>query len=109
MSGRRLEDKVALITGAGSGFGEAMAKRFVEEGAKVAVVDLRGDQAKRVAESLGGQAVPIEADVSSLAAVKQAVSLTTKSLGVPNIVVNNAGFTHRNQPLLEIDEATFDR
>ena len=108
MSGR-LENKVALITGAGSGFGEAMAKRFIEEGAKVAVVDLRGDQAQRVAESLGSQAVPIEADVSSLAAVKHAVVLTTKTFGVPDIVVNNAGFTHRNQPLLEIDEATFDR
>lgn len=109
MTTGRLENKVALITGAGSGFGEAMARRFVEEGAKVAVVDVRGEQARRVAENLGRQAMPIEADVSSLAAVHDAVEMTMKTLGVPDIVVNNAGFTHRNKPLLEIDEATFDR
>jgi 3-oxoacyl-[acyl-carrier protein] reductase len=105
----RLVNKVALITGAGSGFGEEMATRFVREGAKVAVVDLRGDQAKRVADKLGTNAVAIEADVSLLASVKRGVAKTVETLGMPHIVVNNAGFTHRNLPLLEVDEATFDQ
>jgi 3-oxoacyl-[acyl-carrier protein] reductase len=106
---KRLQNKTALITGAGSGFGEAMAIRFVEEGANVAVVDLRGDQARRVADGLPGRAIAIEADVSSSEAVGRAVAETIEAFGVPDIIVNNAGFTHRNQPLLEIDEATFDR
>jgi 3-oxoacyl-[acyl-carrier protein] reductase len=62
-----------------------------------------------VAESIGSQAIGIEADVTSLNAVKQAVKTATDKFGAPDIVVNNAGFTHRNKPLLEIDEATFDR
>ena len=74
----RLAGKIALITGAGSGFGEGMARRFAAEGARVAVVDLRVDQAARVAESLGDAAIAIEADVSSGAAV-EAASWASKS------------------------------
>ncbi len=105
----RLAGKIALITGAGSGFGEGMARRFAAEGARVAVVDLRVDQAARVAESLGDAAIAIEADVSSGAAVEAAVARTIDAFGIPDIVVNNAGVTHRNRPILEVDEATFDR
>ena len=106
---KQLENKVALITGAGSGFGEAMAARFVAEGAKVAVVDLRADQARRVADALGERAIAIEADVSCFSAVKDAVAATVRAFGAPDIVVNNAGFTHKNSPLLDVDEQTFDR
>jgi 3-oxoacyl-[acyl-carrier protein] reductase len=109
MSFGQLENKVVLITGAGSGFGEGMAVRFAAEGARVAVLDLRGDQARRVAEPLGKQAIAIEADVSSFAAVKRAVETTLAAFGPPNIVVNNAGFTHKNGPLLDVDEATYDK
>jgi len=105
----RLVGKIALITGAGSGFGEGMARRFAAEGARVAAVDVRVDQARRVAEAIGGSAVAIEADVSSAAAVAEAVQQTIDAFGVPDIVVNNAGITHRNRPVLEVDEATFDR
>jgi 3-oxoacyl-[acyl-carrier protein] reductase len=105
----RLLGKIALITGAGSGFGEAMARRFAAEGARVAAVDVRVDQARRVAEAIGQAAIAVEADVSSGAAVSQAVERTIDAFGVPDIVVNNAGVTHRNRPILEVDEATFDR
>jgi 3-oxoacyl-[acyl-carrier protein] reductase len=105
----RLEGKTALITGAGSGFGEAMAKLFAKEGAKVACVDLRIDAARRVATDIGENAISIEADVSSGPAVQEAVKLTTAAFGTPHIVVNNAGYTHKNQPLLNVDEASFDR
>ena len=105
----RLAGKTALITGAGSGFGEGMARRFAAEGARVAVVDVRADQAQRVAAAIGEAALAIEADVSSGDAVASAVRQTVSAFGVPHIVVNNAGVTHRNRPVLEVDEATFDR
>jgi 3-oxoacyl-[acyl-carrier protein] reductase len=105
----KLNQKIALITGAGSGFGAAMAKRFAEEGARVAVVDLRLDAAQRVAAEIGEAAIAIEADVSQAEAVRAAVAKTVEMFGTPDIVVNNAGYTHRNQPLLQVDEAGFDR
>ena len=105
----RLLGKVALITGAGSGFGEGMARRFAAEGARVAAIDVRVDEARRVARVIGASAIAIEADVSSAAAVAQSVERTIDAFGVPDIVVNNAGVTHRNRPILEVDEETFDR
>jgi 3-oxoacyl-[acyl-carrier protein] reductase len=105
----RLQGKIALITGAGSGFGEGMARRFAAEGARVAAVDVRADQARRVAGEIGGGAIAVEADVASGADVARAVERTIAEFGVPDIVVNNAGITHRNRPILEVDEPTFDR
>ena len=103
----RLQGKVAIITGAGSGFGEGIARRFAEEGAKVVVNDIVEAAARRVASEIGGTAVV--ADVSRDADVKRLVESTVASLGRLDIVVNNAGTTHRNRPLLEVDEAEFDR
>jgi 3-oxoacyl-[acyl-carrier protein] reductase len=105
----RLRGKIALVTGAGSGFGEGIARRFAAEGARVAILDIRADQASRVAGELGTSAIAIETDVSSGEAVAQAVAQTSEAFGVPDIVVNNAGVTHRNRPILEVDEAMFDR
>jgi 3-oxoacyl-[acyl-carrier protein] reductase len=104
-----LTDKIAIITGGGSGFGEAMAKRFAREGARVVAVDLREEQAARVAREIGGSALALTADVASGAAIADVVARTVERFGVPDIVVNNAGYTHRNQPLLDVDEASFDR
>ena len=104
----RLRDKIAIVTGAGSGFGEGIAKRFAAEGAMVAVVDLRGDAAERVAGEIGSQAIAVTADVGDRADVERAVARTTEALGTPDIVVNNAGATHRNRPLMEVDEDAFD-
>src|SRR6478735_9108889 len=80
-----------------------MAKRFAAEGANVAIVDVRGDQARRVADAIGGRTLAIEADVSSGKAVADAVGQTVQALGVPDIVVNNAGVTHRNRPIFEVN------
>ncbi len=105
----RLNGKVAIVTGAGGGFGEGIAKRYAAEGAKVAVLDLRGDAAERVAAEIGESAIAIAADVGSAADVAAAVARTTEAFGTPHILVNNAGTTHRNQPLMEVDEEAFDR
>lgn len=105
----RLKDKIAIVTGAGSGFGEGIAKRFAEEGAKVAVVDLRGDAAERVAKAIGHGAIAITADVGSAEDVARVVRVTIEKLGTPHILVNNAGVAHRNRPIMEVDEAEFDR
>ncbi len=105
----RLQGKVAIVTGAGGGFGEGIARRFVAEGASVALVDLRGDAAEAVAQSLGGKAISLQADVGDAADVARVVKETTERLGVPDILVNNAGTTHRNKPILEVTEEEFDR
>lgn len=105
----RLDGKIAIVTGAGSGFGEAIARRFAAEGAKVVVVDLRVDAAERVAGEIGHAAFAVKADVGSADDVAAVVSETVRHFGTPHVLVNNAGTTHRNQPLLETDEASFDR
>lgn len=104
----RLAGKVAIVTGAAGGFGEGIARRFAREGAKVAVVDLRGEEAEKVAKSIGGDAIALKADVSSSDDVLRVVDETVKRLGAPDILVNNAGTTHRNRPILEVDEEAFD-
>ncbi|GJE00394.1 SDR family oxidoreductase [Methylobacterium isbiliense] len=105
----RLKGKIAIVTGAGGGFGEGIAKRFAQEGARVAVVDLRGDAAERVAREIGEAAVAVAADVGAEGDVQRTVALTTERFGTPHILVNNAGTTHRNQPLMDVDEEAFDR
>jgi 3-oxoacyl-[acyl-carrier protein] reductase len=105
----QLKDKVALVTGAGGGFGEAIAKRFAAEGAKVGVADIRGDAADTVAQAIGSAAVSLHGDVSKAGDVEAMVARVEDAFGAPDIVVNNAGFTHKNQPLLDVDEALFDK
>ncbi|MCR4268226.1 SDR family oxidoreductase [Nitratireductor sp. ZSWI3] len=104
----RLDGKVAVITGAASGFGAGMAKRFAEEGAKVIVADLNAKGAERVARAIGEAALPVTVDVSMKADVEAMVDTAIKSHGRLDIMVNNAGFTHRNGPMLEVEEETFD-
>ena len=104
-----LQGRVALITGAAAGFGEAIARRFVAEGAKVLVADLDGARAQDVASSLGESARAVRCDVSRRADVDTAVAACVDTFGGVDILVNNAGTTHRNQSMLEVDEATFDR
>ena len=103
----RLQGKVALVTGAGGGFGEGIARLFAAEGARVVCADLRGDAAERVAAEIEG--VAVAGDVSQGSDVQRMVEAATERLGGLDIVVNNAGTTHRNQPLLNVDEAGFDR
>jgi len=100
----RLEGKTAIVTGAGSGFGEGIARRFAQEGAKVIVNDINAQGGERVARELGGQFVL--ADVTQGADWAKLVQAAGASL---DIVVNNAGWTHRNKPYLEVTEAEFDK
>ncbi len=105
-----LNGKVALITGAASGFGEAMAHRFAERGAKVVIVDLDLEKGEKVAADIGGgKAIAVRADVSKRADIDAVVAKAIETFGVPDIVINNAGYTHKNQAALEVDEETFDR
>jgi 3-oxoacyl-[acyl-carrier protein] reductase len=108
----RLQGKVALVTGAGSGFGEGIATRFAAEGAKLVVNDVARDNGERVAAAIraaGGDAVFAYGDVSKDVDVGGLLKAATGSYGGLDIVVNNAGVSHRNQPLLGITEAEFDR
>jgi 3-oxoacyl-[acyl-carrier protein] reductase len=108
----KLKDRVALVTGAGSGIGQATAALFAQEGARVAVVDLREDAAKATVEQIeraGGQALGIRADVSKAADVEAAVNQTLARWGRLDIVYANAGVPQRPTSVEEVDEATFDR
>ena len=102
----RLKNKTALITGAASGFGREISRRFVAEGARVAIVDLNGDGADTVAAELGDSAIAVRCDVSASSDVTHAVNCTIEAFGSVDIVINNAGWSHPNQPLLDVDEAT---
>ena len=104
----RLQGKVALVTGGASGFGAETARRFVREGASVVILDLNGDGAMRVAKE-AGNAKGLKGDVTARTDIDEAVRLATKTFGRLDIVVNNAGWTHRNKPVLEVSEDEFDR
>lgn len=105
----RLQDKIAIVTGAGGGFGAGIAERFAAEGARVALVDIRRDAVEALAKSLGDRAIALAADVGSAGDVAAVIEETGKRFGAPHILVNNAGTTHRNKPLMEVTEEDFDR
>ena len=108
----KLKDKVALITGAGSGIGQATALLFAREGARVAVVDVREEAAKATAQEIeraGGQALALRADVSLPADNQAAVEQTVARWGRLDIFYANAGVPERPTPVEDVDEATFDR
>ena len=105
----RLEGKTAIVTGAASGFGEGMARRFAEEGAKVLVADLNGDRADVVASEIGDSAVAFACDVSVRADIDRMAETALSRFGRIDVMVNNAGYTHRNGDLLGVGEDTFDR
>jgi 3-oxoacyl-[acyl-carrier protein] reductase len=105
----RLANKIALITGAGSGFGAGIARTFAREGAKVAVVDINTKAAEDVAATIGADAIALHADVSRRADVESAVQATVAAFGGLDILVNNAGVAHTRGPLAEVSEEEFDR
>ena len=103
----RLHNKVALVTGAASGFGASIAERFAQEGAQVLIADLNAEQAAAVADRIGARA--LRCDVSLAADVASTVAMALQAFGRLDIVVNNAGTTHPNKPAGEVTEAEFDR
>jgi 3-oxoacyl-[acyl-carrier protein] reductase len=100
----RLKDKVAVVTGGGSGFGAGIARRFSEEGAAVIVADINAAAGEKIAREVEGKFV--QADVTRGDDWAKLVRAAGDKL---DIVVNNAGWTHRNKPYLEVTEAEFDR
>jgi 3-oxoacyl-[acyl-carrier protein] reductase len=108
----RLHDKIAIVTGAASGFGKGIAQRFAAEGARVVASDVDADNGERVVREIvdaGGNARFVQADVSKDADVKRMVEFVIAQYGGLDVVVNNAGTTHRNQPMLDVSEEQFDR
>jgi|SRR5690554_2306355 len=105
----QLEGKVALVTGAGSGFGEGIVKLYAREGAQVIVADINEGGANRVAADIGSSALAIKGDVSKREDIQNMVDAGLKEFGSLDIVVNNAAITHKNQPMLDVDEEMFDR
>ena len=107
----RLKHKIAIVTGAGSGFGEGIAKRYAEEGCKLIVNDVNVASGERVAGEIvagGGVAKFVQADVARDVEVERLIHSALKTYGRLDIMVNNAGVTHRNRPMLEVTEEEFD-
>ncbi len=105
----RLRGKTALVTGGASGFGAEIVRRYVEEGAKVVILDLNGDGAAKVAGEAGGGTIAVGGDVTKQGDIDSAVDQAIAAFKRLDIVVNNAGWTHRNKPMLEVSEEEFDR
>jgi 3-oxoacyl-[acyl-carrier protein] reductase len=103
----RLKDKIAIVTGGASGFGEGIVRRFAKEGARVVIADLNGDAAQKLAKDIDG--IAVRTDVSSGADVKTLVKAVVAKWGGIDLLVNNAGIGHKPQPLDTLPEETFDR
>jgi len=109
---QRLKDKVAIVTGSGSGIGRAIAVRYGVEGAKVVVADIDAAKAKAVAAEIvaaGGTAIAVPTDVSKADAVDALFATTVSTYGTVDILVNNAGLVNTERHFLEGDSAWWDR
>lgn len=104
----RLENKVAIITGGAGGIGLAAVKRFLEEGAKVAIVDYDKQQGEKIEAELGGNVAFFAVDVSKLADVKEMVEQVVDRFGKIDILINNAGIT-RDATLVKMSEEDFEK
>ena len=108
----RLKNKSIIVTGAGSGIGEGIAKQLASEGASVLVNDVNTAMGEAVAAAIvktGGVASFFHADVTNSAQVKALITEAVKRYGKLDVMVNNAGWTHRNQPALDVSEDDFDK
>ena len=105
----RLKGKTALVTGGASGFGAEIARSYVREGAKVVILDLNKAGADAVAKESGESAIAVAGDVTKKADIDAAVKKAVDTFGSLDIVVNNAGWTFRNKPLMDVTEEEFDK
>lgn len=105
----RLSGKVAIVTGAASGMGKAIAELYAQEGAKVVVPDMNLDGAKHVAENISGEAFAIQTDVTSEEALQQLFDETVKTFGQVDILVNNAGIMDGMEPVGEISNERWEK
>jgi 3-oxoacyl-[acyl-carrier protein] reductase len=112
----RLDGKVALVTGGGNGFGEAIAKAFAREGADVLIADISVEGGNRVVNEIGstkskdtGNTVFIEFDCTKQQSWKDALDMAKQKFGKLDIVCNNAGTTYRKKPSIEVTEGEFDK
>ena len=103
----RLENKTAIVTGAASGFGAGIARRFAAEGAQVMVADINAEAAAALAAEIGGTSCTV--DVANDASVKAMAEAALSQWGRIDILVNNAGITHLPKPMEEVSEDEFDR
>jgi hypothetical protein len=115
-NGGRLSGDVAIVTAGGQGIGEAIAKTFAREGATVAVVDINGKEAERVAGEIatavsagGGKAFALTVDVTKSDKVDAMVAEVVKRCGTVDILVNGAGGWHQIVPLVDITDEEWDR
>ncbi len=105
----RLDGKIALVTGAGSGIGKCIAETYARDGARVALADINADAVKSVARAIGNNAIALRCDVSKKADIDGVVEETLAGFGVLDILVNNAGATHVNRPFAQISEAEYEQ
>ena len=103
----RMRGKTAIVTGGASGFGAGIVRAFAREGTRVAVVDRNAEGTQRVADEVGG--IAVACDVSDGASVTAMLAEVEAAFGLADIVVNNAGVTHRPGPLEDVSEEDFDR
>ncbi len=108
----RLKNQVAIVTGAASGFGEGIAKRFAEEGASIVIADLNDEAGSTVAakiEQSGGRAVYVHTDVSQRSDIQNMIQTATNTFGKLDTLVNNAGYSHANKPFLDVTGEEFEK
>ena len=108
----RVKDKSIIVTGSGGGIGEGIARRLAAQGAQVIVNDINAELGEKVVAAIvkaGGTASFFAADVTKSDEVKALVDAAVQRYGRLDVMVNNAGWTHRNQPALDVSEDDFDK